>query len=161
MVLARTPQAASELSRQVRDGEFKKTYLAVVHGCPEEPCGRYTDLLCRSKEERKTYVAAAPSKDTRTAILDYVIAGRTAELTLVDITLRTGRTHQIRCQFSSRGMPLAGDRKYSTLQDGCDTALWSHTLRFAHPVTGEGMSFAAEPPRKYPWDLFEPMENGG
>jgi 23S rRNA pseudouridine1911/1915/1917 synthase len=75
-------------------------------------------------------------------------------VSLVRIQLRTGRTHQIRAQFSARGLPLVGDRKYSTLEDGCDIALWSWRLSFRHPDTGRAMAFSALPPAQYPWDRF-------
>ncbi len=70
------------------------------------------------------------------------------------IRLHTGRTHQIRVQFASRGMPLVGERKYSTLEDDCQIALWSHALGFVHPTTGKPMSIRKQPPREYPWELF-------
>ena len=69
----------------------------------------------------------------------------------VRIQLETGRTHQIRVQFASRGLPLVGERKYSTLEDPCEIALWSCRLGFTHPVTGEKMEFSLEPPDTYPW----------
>ena len=153
MVLARGAAPASELSRQIREGEFQKEYLAVVHGLTPDR-GELCDLLARDKRERKTYVASAPGKDAREARLDYVTLGHSGGLSLVRITLRTGRTHQIRCQFSSRGWPLVGDRKYSTLEDGCPIALWSRSLTFRHPATGEALAFSAAPPREYPWELF-------
>lgn len=153
MVLARSAQAASELSRQIREGEFRKSYLAVVRGCPEAQ-GTYVDLLLRDKRERKTYVVQESGKGVQEAILDYTSFGAVNGLTKVAITLRTGRTHQIRCQFSHRGFPLVGDRKYSLNEDPCEIALWSHCVAFRHPVTGEEMSFSAEPPRTFPWDLW-------
>ncbi len=155
MVLARTPECASELSRQIREGGFDKTYLAVVHGVPDEKRGRMTDLLLRSKPERKTYVVTERAKDVQEAILDYEVLGSKDGYSLVRIKLITGRTHQIRCQFSSRGLPLVGDRKYSTLDDGCNIALWSHELSFAHPESGEKMLFSQMPPKKFPWTLFD------
>lgn len=153
MVLARNKPAASELSRQVREQEFGKEYLAVVHGQTEKS-GTLRDLLLRNKPERKTYVVHHLEKDVQEAILDYVCLGQTQDLSKVRITLRTGRTHQIRCQFSSRGLPLVGDRKYSLLEDGCPIALWSHRLTFTHPVTKQAMSFTREPPEIWPWNLF-------
>lgn len=155
MVLALNPETASELSRQIRDDEFGKSYLAVVHGIIPDKRGRMTDLLLRSKEERKTYVVSEPAKDVQEAILDYEVLGQTASLTLVKIQLVTGRTHQIRCQFSSRGYPIMGDRKYSTLNDSCDIALWSYSLRFTNPATGRQMSFMHKPPEYLPWTLFD------
>ena len=154
MVLARNAKSASELSRQIRDGEFGKAYLAVVHGTPAEKAGTFTDLLLRNKQERKTYVVHWPGKDVQEAVLDYTCMDCREGLSKVHITLRTGRTHQIRCQFSSRGLPLVGDRKYSLLEDGCPIALWSAQLRFTHPKTGELMEFYHDPPQYAPWDLF-------
>ena len=153
MVLARSAQSASELSRQIRDGEFDKSYLAVVHGCPE-PSGTFVDLLLRDKRERKTYVVTEHGKGVQEAILDYHTLGTTDGLSRVTITLRTGRTHQIRAQFSNRGFPLVGDRKYSLNEDSCEIALWSHRVAFRHPVTQEPMAFSAEPPHNFPWDMW-------
>lgn len=154
MVLARTPSAASELSRQIRDGEFDKEYFAVVHGIPEADEGLYRDLLLRDKRERKTYVVTQTGKGVQEALLEYRVLGKTDDMTKVNIHLITGRTHQIRAQFSSRGLPLVGDRKYSTLEDPCEIALWSGMLSFRHPATGEEMTVSIEPPWEYPWSLF-------
>ena len=154
MVLALNPETASELSRQIRDDEFGKSYLAVVHGILPEKKGRMTDLLLRSKSERKTYVVTEPGKDVQEAILDYEVLSETASLSLVKIRLITGRTHQIRCQFSSRCLPIVGDRKYSTLEDDCDIALWSYSLSFINPATGKRMEFKCKPKEKYPWTEF-------
>ena len=151
MVLARNASAASELSRQIREQTFGKEYLAIVHGRPEEAAGTYVDLLLRDKRERKTYVVTEGAKGVQEAILDYQIIGSNGELTRVAIQLRTGRTHQIRCQFSSRQMPLVGDRKYSLNEDGCNIALWSHKISFDHPKTGKRMEFQLPPPEVYPW----------
>ena len=154
MVLARTPAAASELSRQIRDREFDKEYLAVVHGTPDAPAGIFRDLLARSREERKTYVAQAPAKGVQEAVLTYRVLEAQRDLSLVRIHLETGRTHQIRAQFSSRDLPLVGDRKYSTLDDGCPIALWSCRLAFRHPETGALCGFFHRPPEIYPWEAF-------
>lgn len=151
MVLARTPEAASELSRQIREDIFKKEYLAVVHGCPEKGSGSMRDLLCRDKARRMTMVAQAPGKGVQEAILDYQVLSRTEEISRVRILLRTGRTHQIRVQFASRGMPLVGERKYATPEDPCEIALWSRKIGFIHPKTGEWVEFSKEPPESYPW----------
>ena len=153
MVLARSADAASELSRQIRDGEFEKEYLAVIHGKPEESAGTYRDLLLRNKQERKTYIVTEPAKGVQEAILTYQVQSQTEDLTRVRIQLQTGRTHQIRAQFSGRGMPLVGDKKYSLLEDDCEIALWSYRLVFAHPTTGEKLEFILQPPEIYPWTV--------
>lgn len=155
MVLARTPQAASELSRQIREDQFGKEYQAVIHGTQLADEGTLTDLLLRNKPERKTYVVQEMAKGVQEAILDYWILAKTDHMSKVRIKLRTGRTHQIRAQFSSRSFPLVGDRKYSLNEDNCEIALWSCYLSFLHPVTGEKMEFYAAPPREFPWTSFE------
>ena len=154
MVLARTKRAASDLSQQIRDGIFHKEYTAVLHGSPVDPNGTLVDLLARDKAERKTYVVTEPGKDVQEAILHYELLDRTADFSKVRIELVTGRTHQIRCQFSSRNLPLVGDRKYSTHEDDCEIALWSSLLRFRHPKTGEELTFTAPPPDEFPWNTF-------
>jgi len=153
MVLARSASAASELSRQIREQTFEKEYLAILHGQPPEEKGTLRDLLLRSKPERKTYVVTTPAKGVQEAILDYRVLAKKDGLSRVRIRLQTGRTHQIRAQFSSRGLPLVGDRKYSLLEDPCEIALWSWYLSFTHPTTGKRMEFSLEPPAVYPWTV--------
>ena len=153
MVLARNAKAASELSRQIREDEFEKEYLAVIHGQPDKTEGTLTDLLYRDKARRMTMVATEPAKGVQEAILDYAVMNHTREMSRVKIHLRTGRTHQIRVQFSSRNLPLVGERKYCTLEDPCEIALWSHRIAFTHPGTGKRVAFSKEPPCVYPWTV--------
>lgn len=153
MVLARNAKAASELSRQVREDQFHKEYLAVIHGCPEKKQGTLVDLLYRDKARRMTMVTDQPAKGVQEAILDYEVLSYTGDLSRVRVLLHTGRTHQIRVQFSSRGMPLVGERKYAEINDPCEIALWSHKIGFTHPVSGAYLEFSQEPPSQYPWDL--------
>ena len=150
MVLARGAKAASELSRQIRDGEFEKEYLAVVHGETEDKA-ELSDLLLRNKARKMTFVVTEPEKGVQEALLDYETLERRAGLSKVRIHLHTGRTHQIRVQFSSRGFPLVGERKYCEPMDECPLALWSHMIGFTHPRTGERMRFEKEPPSVWPW----------
>ncbi len=150
MVLARNPKAASELSRQVREEEFGKEYLAVVHGITPES-GELRDLLGRDKARKMTFVTDIPAKGVQEAILTYKRLNKADNMSRVHVRLQTGRTHQIRVQFSSRGFPLVGERKYAELDDPCQIALWSHSLSFTHPVTGEKMTFIQAPPEEYPW----------
>ena len=152
MVLARNAKAASELSRQVREDEFQKEYLAIVHGTPEEKEGTLVDLLYRDKARKMTMVTQTPAKGVQEAILDYELLNSRDGMSRVRVLLRTGRTHQIRVQFSSRGMPLVGERKYAQQEDPCEIALWSHKIGFTHPVTGEYMVFSKEPENAYPWN---------
>ncbi len=151
MVLARNQQAASALSRQIREEHFQKEYLAVVHGVPASAEGRLCDLLVRDKARKMTMVAQLPGKSVQEASLRYQLLHTDGEKSRVRIRLETGRTHQIRVQFASRNMPLLGERKYSTLEDDCEIALWSYRLAFTHPVSGKRMEFMKEPPEAYPW----------
>lgn len=151
MVLARRSKAAAELSRQIREGKFQKEYLAVLHGMPEKDQDTLRDLLWRNKQERKTYIVPAPGKDVQEAVLDYQLLNCAEGLSRVRIQLHTGRTHQIRAQFSGRGLPLVGDRKYGLPGDDCEIALWSYRLAFKHPYSGEPLEFVLDPPERYPW----------
>ena len=153
MVLARRSKAASELSRQIREGEFHKEYVAVIHGTPEEDAAELQDLLLRNKQERKTYLVTESGKDVQEARLSYQVLNRAQDLTRVRIQLHTGRTHQIRAQFSGRGWPLAGDRKYGIPDEAEEIALWSYRLAFHHPYSGKPMEFILEPPLDYPWSI--------
>lgn len=154
MLLARNPAAASELSRQIREEGIGKEYLAVVHGdCPDR--GSMRDLMYRDKTRKMSFVTDKPGKGVQEALLDYETLGQKEGLSLVAVRLHTGRTHQIRCQFASRGLPLVGERKYCQPQDDCPLALFSHRLSFIHPGSGEAMSFVKEPPESYPWNLWK------
>ena len=151
--LARSASAAAELSRQIRDDEFEKEYLAIVHGAPDETAGRLWDLLYRDKARKMTMVATEEGKGVQPASLTYQVMNQSADMSRIRIKLETGRTHQIRVQFASRQLPLVGERKYSTLEDNCEIALWSYRIGFTHPVTGEKMEFTQEPPAVYPWTV--------
>lgn len=151
MVLARDAYSAGELSRQIRDGEFEKEYLAVVHGKPTADFGLIEDLLGRDKARRMTFVAKELAKGVQKAVLEYRVLASSDEMSRVWIRLHTGRTHQIRVQFASRGMPLIGERKYAVLNDPCEIALWSCCLRFKHPRMGKEMEFFHTPPDIFPW----------
>lgn len=157
MVLARSREAAKRLSAQVQGRTFFKEYLAVVHGVPPEVSGEFRDLLVRDKSERKTYIATRPGKDAQEAALEYRVLGECNGFSLVRVHLLTGRTHQIRAQFSARGLPIYGDKKYGSPIDGKnEIALWSHKLGFTHPQTEEPLFFCAPPPQAEPWSLFPP-----
>ena len=146
MVLATRAKAASELSRQMRHGEFHKEYLAVIHGSLSES-GTFRDLLLRNKEERKTYVVPEPGKDVQEAVLDYVRLAEKDGLSLVKINLRTGRTHQIRVHMKYLGFPLIGDYLYHPdMEHISRQALHSHRVCFSHPITGARLDFSAPLP---------------
>lgn len=149
MVYAKSRLAAARLSTAVQTHTFKKEYLAVVHGTPLKPADRLQDLLFHDRIKNKTFVVDRARRGVKEAILDYEVI-KTSEhttlgaLSLLRIALLTGRTHQIRVQFSSRGMPLVGDGKYGA-HDRCDIMLFCHRLTFPHPVSGKEMSFSLDP----------------
>lgn len=150
MVFARTSKAASRLSNMIRMHEFEKNYLAIVEGkVPDE--GVFEDYLLKLENENKTIV----DKNGKYSKLSYKLLSYKDGLSLVKIKLDTGRSHQIRVQFSSRGYALWGDQKYnSKAKVGEQIALWSYELKFKHPVREELMNFKCDPPIKYPWTLF-------
>ncbi len=154
MVFARSQKAAALLSEQIRTRAFEKEYLAVIHGKPADACGTLEDLLVHDRETRMTAVVSEARKDAKHAKLSYEVLAQSGELSLVKIRLHTGRTHQIRVQFASRGLPLVGDRKYGLAEDDCPIALWSYRLKFLHPQTEQSVEFSAEPPAQYPWTEF-------
>ena len=116
--------------------------------------GEMRDLLGRDSLRRVTYVADTPSAETREALLSYETLGTVDGLSLVRVQLHTGRTHQIRVQFASRGLPLAGDRKYGLPEDDAPLALWAYQLSFTHPQTDKEMTFTCPPPETAPWVRF-------
>ena len=155
MVYAADRQSAAKLSALIAQGGLEKRYLAVVSGCPEEESGTLKDLLFRDRAKNKSYVVKRMRRGVKDAELGYQVLGRREGMSLLDIQLVTGRSHQIRVQFSSRGMPLLGDVKYGSAVKSCNIALWSHSLCFPHPVSGERMHFTAPPPALFPWTEFD------
>ena len=125
MVYARTRQAASALSRAVQAGNLQKEYLALIHGCPTQPAGTWEDLLWKDSAKNKVFVVRQMRKGVKAAKLAYRVLEEATPLTLVHIRLYTGRSHQIRVQFSSRGLPLLGDIRYGSKDPLCTAALWS------------------------------------
>lgn len=152
MVFAKTSKAAARLSKQVAGHELEKTYVAVVCGKVPES-GSMHDYLVKDTKKNQSYVT---DKDHgKEARLEFRQLGYKDGLSLVEVHLETGRSHQIRVQFSSRGYPLVGDAKYNKRHDGkTSVALFAKRLSFQHPVTKEKMSFEIEMPDRYPFNLF-------
>lgn len=143
MVYAKTKFAAAELSKDIAEHRFKKEYLAVVKGMPDQS-GEMVDLLFKDSKKNKSYVVNRMRKGVKEAKLEYTLLYTDGQRSLVRILLHTGRTHQIRVQFSSRKMPLLGDRKYGGSNDYQNIALLSYRLTFKHPKTKEEMIFTAD-----------------
>ena len=142
MVYAKTKFAASELSRDIAEHRFEKEYLAVVKGEPDES-GEMVDLLFKDSRKNKSYVVKRMRKGVKKAKLEYTLLKTDGQKSLVRVLLHTGRTHQIRVQFSSRKMPLLGDKKYGGSTDFEDIALLSYRLTFKHPKTKQEMVYTA------------------
>ena len=163
MVYALTDKAAAILSALVQDHtQFCKEYLAVVSGCPSEPHAEMEDLLYHDVRKNKSYVVDRKRGGVKRAKLAYEVL-QTVEhngdvFSLVHVRLHTGRTHQIRVQFASRKMPIAGDTRYVGVRS-CPLALWSCRLTFPHPVSGEMIKARSLPDvQAFPWNIFSEYE---
>lgn len=154
MVFSRRRQVTGQLTAAIARHEITKEYLAVLRGHPEKAEDTLADLLFRDAAHNKSYVVRRMRKGVREARLSYREIARTEALSLVRIQLHTGRTHQIRVQFASRGLPLLGDIRYGSRDERCTAALWSYRLALRHPVTGKTVDVSALPPEGYPWQLF-------
>ena len=150
MVFARTSKAASRLSEQVRNKTFKKTYNAVVIGNIENT-GKLKDNLL--KDEKRNIVKV--DKNGKEAILNFKKLNYKNNMSLVEINLETGRSHQIRVQMANHGYPLFGDQKYNkTAKVGEQIALFAKKIEFIHPTTNELLTFELDLPNRYPFTIF-------
>ena len=156
MVFAKTSKAASRLSEQVRTRQFKKTYMAVIHGIPASRDTLFKDFLLKDNRTNMVRVVTENTEGAKEAVLEYSIVGSINNMSLVRINLHTGRPHQIRVQFAQRGYPLYGDQKYGSgvNKPGQQLALWSVEITLKHPTRGEDMTFGSTPPNKEPWSWF-------
>lgn len=141
MVYARSSKSAARLSADIQNGEMIKEYLALVHGTPD-PCGVMEDLLFKDSSKNKVFVVKRERRGVKKAKLEYDVV-RAGETSLVHVRLHTGRSHQIRVQFASRGFPLVGDRKYGAKDEFAAPMLFSSKITFPHQ--GESTTFEAIP----------------
>ena len=157
MVFAKTSKAASRLSEQVRNKTFKKVYRAIIHGKMDKKESTLRDYLYKNKKTNMVSVVNKNHKEAKDAELSYKTLNKENGFSLVEINLKTGRSHQIRVQFASRKHPLFGDQRYG--QDvnkvGQQISLWSYKIEIQHPTTKEKMEFTCEPPQEYPWNIFK------
>ena len=163
MVFALSKKAAAGLSALVQDhARFVKEYLAVLPCAPEEKEGELHDFLYHDKHTNKAFAVDKARKGSKEASLSYrVLATLENGRTLVLVRLHTGRTHQVRVQFASRGMPLLGDGKYGSREKCPYIALWAYRLAFPHPVNGKEVAAEALPPLdSTPWGEFAEFLKG-
>ena len=140
MVYARSSRSAARLSTAIQNGDMIKEYLALVHGTPDG--GVMEDLLFKDSSKNKVFVVKRERRGVKRAKLEYDVV-RSGETSLVHIRLHTGRSHQIRVQFASRGFPLVGDRKYGAKDEFAAPMLFSSKITFPHQ--GESTTFEAIP----------------
>lgn len=153
MVFAKTSKAASRLSNQIKSKELKKTYITVVNGILKEKKGTWIDYLIK---DEKTNIVSTTTKDKgKEAILNYKVLQEKDNLSMLEISLITGRSHQIRVQTSTRGYYIIGDSKYGINKNNINLALFAYKLEFIHPTTKEVMSFKLNLPNKYPYNIFD------
>ena len=156
MVFAKTSKCAERLSKQIRDGETSKEYLAVVVGKPKFENDYLVNFL--KKDEKTNTVQIVPQLETgaKKAELTYNVIDSTDKLSLVKCHLYTGRSHQIRVQMAGIGCPVFGDVKYKgNIVSGWNMALWSYKLCFEHPISKQPMTFVCYPPEdEMPWKYF-------
>ncbi len=157
MVFAKTSKAAARLSEQVRNKEFEKKYLCIVDGKLEKEKGTFKDYLLKIEKTNTSKISDSKNKNAKEAILDYEVLKYNEEINLsvVKVLLHTGRHHQIRVQFSSRGHSLYGDQKYGTRGRGKQLALWAFSLSFNHPTTKERLTFEDYPEKIGSWKILE------
>ena len=141
MVYARTKQAAAALSKTVQEGSMVKEYVAMVHGAPPES-GDWEDLLWKDPKKNKVFVVKRQRGGVKKARLEYRVL-RSGNTSLVRVRLHTGRSHQIRVQFSSRGYPLVGDHKYGSRDERTEPMLFSCRITF--PWRGKSLQYEAHP----------------
>ena len=155
MVFAKTSKCANRLSKQIQNHEFKKIYYAVVMNKIKNQ-DTYIDYLLKDKQTNTVKI----DKNGKQAILDYELIEYKNNMSLVKISLKTGRSHQIRVQFSHHGNPLYGDHKYNLdVKDKSNIALFAQSISFYHPITKEYLTFKLELPNKYPWNIFKHLDN--
>ena len=157
MVFAKTSKAAERLSAQLKSKEFSKKYFAVVIGAPKYKSSRLEHFLKKDEKSNKVTVCTRSEDGAKQAILEYKTINSQKGISLLDVQILTGRSHQIRVQLSQIGNPLFGDQKYGIeTPKNVNLALWAYQLSFVHPTTKKQMVFKSVPPlTSAPWNVFE------
>ena len=157
VIFAKTSKALTRLNEMFRAGEVKKTYWAVVKNAPKESEGELVHFLVRNEKQNKSYAYDKEVPNSKKAVLDYRLIGRSENYYLLEVDLKTGRHHQIRCQLAKMGCPIKGDLKYGSPRSSPDGSICLHArrVRFVHPVSKELIELKAPLPEGNLWKGFE------
>ena len=160
VVFAKTSKALARLGNMFRDGEIKKTYWAIVPKAPIPPQATLTHWLVRNEKQNKSYAYDHEVAKSKKAILDYCVIGHSERYFLLEVHLKTGRHHQIRCQLSKIGCPIKGDLKYGAPRSNPDgsISLLSRKVEFIHPVSHQPISIIAKTPDDNLWKVLCPVK---
>lgn len=156
VVFAKTSKALSRLNEMFKNSEVKKTYWAIVKECPRELEGELVHYLVRNEKQNKSYAYDKEMPDSKKAILHYRLIARSQNYNLLEVDLKTGRHHQIRCQLAKMGCPIKGDLKYGFARSNPDGSICLHARRisFIHPVSKEQIDLEAPVPPGSLWNGF-------
>ena len=157
VVFAKTSKALPRLNEMFRNGEVKKTYWAIVKECPKETEGELVHYLVRNEKQNKSYAYDKEVKNSKKAVLHYKLIGHSQNYYLLEVDLKTGRHHQIRCQLAKMGCSIKGDLKYGSPRSNPDGSICLHarTVQFVHPVSKEMIRLTAPVPEGNLWNGFE------
>ena len=157
VVFARTGKALARLNEMFRTKEVHKTYWAIVGNCPPTEEGELVHWLVRNEKQNKSYAYDMEKPEAKKAILDYKLIGRSERYFLLEVDLKTGRHHQIRCQLAKMGCPIKGDLKYGSPRSNPDGSICLHArrVRFVHPVSKQEIDVTAPVPEGNLWHSFQ------
>lgn len=157
VVFARTSKALARLNEMFRTKEVHKTYWAIVGNCPPTEEGELVHWLVRNEKQNKSYAYDKEKPEAKKAILDYKLIGRSERYFLLEVDLKTGRHHQIRCQLAKMGCPIKGDLKYGSPRSNPDGSICLHArrVRFVHPVSKQEIDVTAPVPEGNLWHSFQ------
>lgn len=157
VVFAKTSKALARLNDMFRNSEVKKTYWAIVKQCPPAEEGELIHYLVRNEKQNKSYAYDKEVKNSKKAVLNYRLIGHSQNYYLLEVDLKTGRHHQIRCQLAKMGCPIKGDLKYGFPRSNPDGSICLHArrVRFIHPVSKEPIDITAPVPFGNLWNGFE------
>ena len=159
VVFAKTGKALARLNDMFRQSEVKKTYWAIVKNCPPQEEGELVHYLVRNEKQNKSYAYDKEVKNSKKAVLHYRLIGRSENYFLLEVDLKTGRHHQIRCQLAKMGCPIKGDLKYGFPRSNPDGSICLHARRvqLVHPVSKERVDVTAPVPEDNLWRSFSPL----